>query len=316
MDLNYINNKFNKDNFESLISKNILITGANGMLGLAFKEIINLYIPDAKVFALGKNVLNVTDREKVLECVKLKPDYIIHCAALVNADYCEDNEEEAFNIFILGMKNIIELAKITGSKVFYPQSFLIYDGKELPITETTIPNPLCIYGKLKLKSEKMLLEELSGSLVVRMAGFFGGRGVDKNFVGKIIPYIAKIINEGQITIDIGDRVWQPTYTNDLAYNSLVLLANNKSGIYCMASHGEASFFDLTCLIIETLGISNRLKINKVSSLLISKNEKAKRPDVAYIENERLNKEKLDFQRNWRESIAEYLNHPYFLNLFK
>jgi len=305
-----------KDNFELLSSKIILITGANGMLGLAFKETINLYVPTAKVFAFDKKTLDVTDREKVLACKKLKPEYIIHCAALVNADYCEDNEEEASNVFVMGMKNIIELAKTTGSKVFYPQSFLIYDGKELPITEATCPNPLCIYGKLKLKAEKILLKELPDSLVVRMAGFFGGREADKNFVGKIIPHIAKLINEGKSSIEIGDRVWQPTFTNDLAYNSLVLLANKKSGIYCMASHGEASFFDLSCLIAETLGISDRLKLNKVSSLLVSKNEKAKRPEVAYIENKRLKKEKLDFQRNWRESIAEYLNHPYFLNLFK
>lgn len=316
MDLNCINDQFKKDSFESLSRKNILITGAYGMLGLAFKEIINHHIPTAKVFAFSKNMLDVADRKKVLECEYLKPDFIIHCAALVNADYCEEHEEVAYNVIVKGTKNIIELAKICGSKVFYPQSFLIFDGKELPITETTIPNPLCIYGTLKLKAEKMLLEKLPDSLVVRMAGFFGGREVDKNFVGKIIPYMAKLINEGQISMEIGDRVWQPTYTNDLAYNSLVLLANNKSGIYCMASHGEASFFDLTCLIVETLGISDQLKLNKVSSLLVSKNEKAKRPEVAFIENERLKNENLDLQRIWHESIIEYLDHPYFLNLFK
>ena len=32
-------------------------------------------------------------------------------------------------------------------------------------------------------------------------------------------------------MEIGDRVWQPTFTDDLAYNSLILLANNKSGKY-------------------------------------------------------------------------------------
>ena len=303
-------------NLNSLNYKNILITGANGMLGIAFKEIINLYIPNAKVFAFGKNRLDVTDREKVLECSSLNIQYILHCAALVNADYCEEHEEEASNIFISGIKNIIELAKITGAKVFYPQSFLIYDGKQLPITESTIPNPLNIYGLLKLKAETLLRDELPDSLVVRMAGFFGGREADKNFVGKIIPYFAKLINEGQSFIEIGDRVWQPTYTNDLAYNSLILLANNKSGLYCMASHGETSFFDLSCLIIETLGIGDRMILKKVSSLLVSKNEKAKRPEVAYIENERLRSEKLDLQRNWKEGIIEYLNHPYFYNLFK
>lgn len=311
-----MSNQYNNYELVSLSNKHILITGASGMLGLAFQEIINLYVPSANVFALGKNILNVLDREKVLECEKLKPDFIIHCAALVNADYCEDNEDEAFNIIVTGMKNIIELAKVTGSKMFYPQSFLIFDGKELPITETTIPNPLCVYGKLKLEAEKMLLEELPESLVVRMAGFIGGREADKNFVGKIIPHMAKLINEGHNSMEIGDRVWQPTYTNDLAYNSLVLLADNKSGIYSMASHGEASFFELSCLIVSTLGISDRLILKKVSSFIVNKNEKANRPEVAYIENQRLKNEKLDRQRNWQESLIDYISHPYFKNLFK
>lgn len=303
-------------NLNSINDKKIIITGAGGMLGHAFKEIINHYIPTAKVFSYNKNILDVRDKEKVLECKTLKPDFIIHCAALVNADYCEDNEKEAYNIFIQGMKNIIELAKITGSKIFYPQSFLIYDGKDIPITEVTKPNPLNIYGKLKLQSEQMLLQELPNSLVVRMAGFFGGREVDKNFVGKIVPHIAKIINEGHNSLDIGDRVWQPTYTNDLAYNTLVLLANERKGIYCMSSHGTASFFELTSFIVNTLNINDKIQLNKVSSELVTRSEKAKRPNLAIIKNKRLIEEGLDLQRTWQEGITEYLNHPYFINLFQ
>lgn len=305
-----------KLNFSFLGSKNILITGANGMLGRAFQEIIALYLPSAKIFAFGKNVLDVTDRAKVLECKKYNPHIIIHCAALVNADYCEDHEEEAYNIIVNGTKNIIELAKLTHSKIFYPQSFLIYDGKELPITESTFPNPLSVYGKLKLTAEKNILNELSGSLVVRMAGFFGGREIDKNFVGKIVPHFAKLINEGHKSIEIGDRVWQPTYTNDLALNVLVLLEHRKSGIYCMATHGKASFFELASVIVNILGINASIEIKEVSSAEVSKNERAKRPAVATIENVRLNAENLDFQRNWKESIIEYIDQPFFKNLFK
>ncbi len=315
MKKNIMNNPYNNYELGTLRNKNILITGADGMLGIAFKEIINLYIPSTKCFALNKDELNVLDREKILDSKNLNPDYIIHCAALVDADYCEDHEEEAYDIIVNGIKNIIELAKVTGAKVFFPQSFLIFDGKELPITETTTPNPLCVYGKLKLMAERILFEELPQSLVVRMAGFFGGREVDKNFVGKIIPHLAKLIKESRNSIEIGDRIWQPTYTNDLAYNSLLLLSNNEFGIYNMASRGSASFYELSVLIVDTLGIDDRIKLVKVPSVELSKQEKAKRPEIAIMENERLKKEKLDRQRTWQESIVEYLNHPHFKNLF-
>jgi len=107
------------DELNSLSNKNILITGAGGMLGTAFKETLNLYIPSVNIFAFNKNELNVLDKERILECKNLNPDFIINCAGLVNADYCEDNKVVAFNIIVNGMKNIIDLAKLTGAKVFF-----------------------------------------------------------------------------------------------------------------------------------------------------------------------------------------------------
>lgn len=305
---------YNKNELTPLNGKTILITGGDGMLGTAFREIITSYTDSVNIYSYGKQSFDVTNYEHVIKHSRLNPDIIIHCAAIVNADYCEENISEATNVKINGTQHIIELAKLCNSKVFYPQSFLIYDGKESHICEATKPNPLGIYGNLKYQSEQLLRNELENTLVVRMAGFFGGKEKDKNFVGKIIPHISKLIKAGEKKINIGDRVWQPTYTNDLAYNSLVLLANNKSGVYCMASHGEASFYDLTCQIMKILGISN-FNIDKVLANSVAKDEKAKRPEKAIIENKRLQTEGLDRQRPWQESLEDYINQEYFKNFF-
>ena len=76
---------------------------------------------------------------------------------------------------------------------------------------------------------------------------------------------------------IGDRVWQPTFTDDLAYNSLVLLANNKNGKYNMASHGSCSFFELTKELIKILNIEDRFTVSRISAKILSKREVARRP---------------------------------------
>lgn len=306
---------YDADVLVPLGGKRILITGANGMLGRAFQEVLGNLTPSAKVLALGKNELDVRLRDQVLRLVEFKPDFIIHCAAIVNADYCEDHPDEAYAVKVEGAKHIVELAARSGAKVFYPQSFLIHDGKQLPITETTVPNPLSVYGRLKLAAEQLVTDALPNALIVRMAGFFGGREIDKNFVGKFVPHIAKLIQSGVRSIEVGDRVWQPTYTNDLAYNTLLLLANNRQGVYCMASHGHASFFDMACDILRLLAIDDRFSIKPVPSGQMSVNEKAKRPETAIMENRRLVDEGLDRQRAWQECLAEYLNHPYFRTLF-
>ena len=302
-------------NLSEIQAKTFIITGANGMLGRAFEHTIKKQLPKAIIHAFGKDKLNILNKDQVLSYSVLKPDFIIHCGALVNADFCENNQNEAYEIIVKGTQNIVKLAQICNAKIIYPQSFLIYDGNENPITEKTIPNPLSIYGKYKLLAEEYILNILPNSLIIRMAGFFGGYEVDKNFVGKMIPYISKQMKEGINKIEIGNRVWQPTYTNDLALNSLLLLANNKDGKYVMASHGRASFFELTSLIVEKLALQNRLTLIEIDSSKLHTIEIAKRPKVAIIENEKLIKENLDIQRTWQESVTEYINNQYFKNLF-
>ncbi len=309
-----MNSRISKNELICLKNKCIIITGGQGMLGVAFSEVLTLNGINENVYVFSKSELDVTIREDVLDLQILNPDYIIHCAALVNADYCENNEEEAKNIIVNGTKNIIELSRLSNAKLFYPQSFLIYDGHVNPINEETLPNPLSVYGKLKLESEKLIIEAQIDSLVVRMAGFFGGREKDKNFVGKFISHIIKLIRNGKNYMEIGDRIWQPTFTNDLANNVLVLLANNKKGIYCMSSHGKASFYELSLNIIDELGLNNKFKVLKVKASQVTSNASAMRPKEAIIENSKLINEGFDFQRTWEDSLKEYLKHAYFKNL--
>jgi dTDP-4-dehydrorhamnose reductase len=300
---------------ENLAGKTFLITGGNGMLGRAFREQLERHAPAAKVHCLSKIELDVRNPEAFEPYVNARPDYVLHCAALVDADYCEEHADEGEESIVTGTSNVIEFARCCGSKLLYPQSFLIYDGAEPIIDESSEPQPLSVYGRLKLQAERLVLDSLPNSLSVRMGGFFGGGAVDSNFVGRIAVHLAKQIRQGLTQIEIGNRVWQPTYTNDLAANSLLLLAADRSGIYCMASHGSASFSTLTQEILQQLEASDRMGVQCVDAAVLAAKEKAKRPLSAIMRNHRLQAENFDRQRTWQESLAEYLNQPYFRNLF-
>jgi|APSaa5957512535_1039671.scaffolds.fasta_scaffold07562_2 dTDP-4-dehydrorhamnose reductase len=294
----------------------VLITGASGMLGKAFQEVLNLKYPDADVKALSSKVLDVTDHDEVMSYIQYNPDLIIHTAAKVDANFCEDHYEQAKNIIVNGTRNIIELADACNAKVLYPQSFLIFDGKVNPINEETIPNPLSTYGLLKFEAEKAIVDSNIDSLIIRMAGFFGGYQKDKNFVGKIIPVILGKIKSGVNEIEVGDRVWQPTYTFDLALNSMILLENNESGFYSMSSLNSASFYQLAVKITEYLGIDSLISVKEVSSQQFDKAEAAKRPHDAILSNEKLDRKGMNSQRNWEESLLEYLDDDYYKNMIK
>ena len=304
-----------RDYLKSLNGKKFLITGGNGMLGNSFLNQLKINIQNPKIYCLNKLELNVSNFNSFNKYIDLKPDFIIHCAGLVNADFCEKNKEDGRVNILEGTKNIMKYAKINNSKVFYPQSFLIYSDTNKTIDEDTIPRPLSVYGNLKLEAEKIVLDSSENTISVRMGGFFGGEEKDTNFVGKIIPHISKLIKQGQREIEIGDRVWQPTFTDDLAYNSLILLANNKRGKYNMASHGSCSFFELTNELLKILNLKKIFTLSQISAKILSKREVARRPLSVIMSNNRLNQENLDRQRDWKISLKEYLEKPYFNNLF-
>jgi dTDP-4-dehydrorhamnose reductase len=300
---------------KNLSGKKFLITGCKGMLGNSFLNQLKAHVQNPKIYCFDKSELNVSDTKSFNKYKDLKPDFIIHCAALVNADLCEEDKKKGKVNILEGTKNIINFAKINNSKVFYPQSFLIYNDTNKLIDENTIPKPLSEYGNLKLEAENIVLNSSSNAISVRMGGFFGGEEKDNNFVGKITSHIAKLINAGENNMEIGDRVWQPTYTNDLAYNSLILLANNKNGKYNMASHGSCSFFELTNELLKILNIEKVFTINRISAKILNEREVARRPLSVVMSNSRLKQENLDRQRDWEISLKEYLKKPYFNNLF-
>ena len=294
-----------------LNNKNILITGSNGMLGVAFqKQLKKVAIP------LNRKDCDVTNIHEVMRLEKHDPHLIIHCAANVNADLCEKHPEQCRDTQVRGTENIIKLAQKTGATIFYPQSFLIFDGKEKPITESTTPNPLSVYGKCKLEASQLIQENTDNHLIVQMGGFFGGFNIDKNFVGKFVPHIIELIKQKVTSVKVGNRIWQPTYTDDIAKNSIILLDQNKRGIYNMASHGHASFYDVAVTCIEILGLSNLIEIVQVDASVVENEENAQRPASAIMQNKKLKIEKFDYQRKWQTSLSDYLTQPYFLNLVK
>lgn len=291
----------------------ILVTGGGGMLGSAIAEIAATsahFVPHA----LSHGDLDVRDAAAVMRLAdRIGGGWIIHCAAMVDVKGCANDPAAARAVIVDGTRNVASLAKASGARLLFPQSFLIYGGGDGLIGETTPPDPLSLYGALKLEAEAVALETVEDPLVIRMGGFFGGGPLDKNFVGRIIPAMHRALSRGDAVFPVGDRVWQPTWTRDLAANALHLMHLNASGRYQMASHGEAAFHEVAAEIVTALGWTGRLRVEPVASALVAQAETGpeRRPDRAVMACERLRREGRDLQRDWRATLNAYLTHPHF-----
>ncbi len=291
----------------------VLVTGGAGMLGLAFAEqgSINNAM---EVRALPKAVLDVRDMDQVMAWADwVEGGWIIHCAATVDVQACARDPEAARQTLVDGARNVSVLARAANARLFYPQSFLVYEGGQDPIAECTEPAPLSLYGELKWEAEQIIRDAQSDALVVRMAGFFGGDDADKNFVGRIIPVMHRAMMGGAEVFEVGDRVWQPTWTRDLAENSLYLMQAQRTGVYQMSSHGHAAFHEVASQIVEALGWGARFRIQPVPAADVAAAEAGpeRRPDRAVLGCERLKRENADMQRDWRSTLNAYLASPFF-----
>lgn len=289
----------------------VLVTGGDGMLGRAFRDEAAAF-PRFDVRAPGRDQLDVRDRAAVASWRDwVSGGWIVHCAARVDVEGCAREPEAARETIVAGTRNITAMARDARARLLYPQSFLTYDGRDNPIPETETPRPLSLYGALKYEAEQVVREGVDDSLVIVMAGFFGGEAADKNFVGRIIPPMHAAMLRGATTFDVGDRIWQPTWTRDLAYNTLHLMAREAVGRYQMACRGHASFAELAQEIVDALGWGARFAINPVSADAVAQSELGRRPAAAILTCERLEREHANLQRSWQATLRAYLQHEFF-----
>lgn len=291
----------------------ILVTGGAGMLGAAFAGAATRSARfDAKVFSRAQ--LDVRDPDAVMQFAgSVSGGWIVHCAAVVDVKRCAQEPAQSRATIVEGTRNVVALARAANARLLFPQSFLVYSGGEGLIDEDAPPAPLSLYGQMKLEAEEIVHDALDDPLVIRMAGFFGGESADKNFVGRIIPAMHRAVMGGANTFPVGDRVWQPTWTEDLAENALHLMQAGAGGIYQMASHGEATFHEIAQQIVTSLGWGDRLQIERVPASSVAGEETGpeRRPDRAVMACERLRREGRDLQRDWRATLSAYLARPFF-----
>ena len=289
----------------------VLVTGGAGMLGSAFADQAGRFA-GFDLHVAPRAELDVRDADAVATWQdRVAGGWIVHCAGLVDVEGCAREPDFARQTIVDGTRNVAMLARDAGARLLYPQSFLIYDGRENPIREDEQPRPLSFYGELKLEAEQVVRDLTTDPLIIRMAGFFGGEAADKNFVGRIIPVMHAAILRGEKSFNVGDRVWQPTWTEDVARNSLDLMARGSSGTYQMACEGHATFAELAHEIVAALGWSDRLAITPVSAQAVAQSELGRRPDVAILSCDRLTAEQANGQQPWRAALNAYLAHEFF-----
>ncbi len=158
-----------------------IITGAAGLIGQYLVKTASRWAPGWDVLGLSRAELDLTERSNLQTRIHgLKPNLLIHCAALSRTKDCEQDPKQAHRINVEATAHLAQLSQ--DIPFIFLSSGEVFDGRTGWYGETDEPNPINVYGQTKLEAEQTVLQN-PGHTVVRIVLTAGmsERG-DRSFV--------------------------------------------------------------------------------------------------------------------------------------
>ena len=234
----------------------ILITGGSGLLGgkvaelaqARGDEVFSGYAHNAPGF--GKAVkFDLLDGSGISETImRIKPEVIIHSAALTDVDRCERERELAYKINVEGTRIISEVSKQIGSFLIYISTDYVFEGSRGMYREDDSPNPLSYYGLTKLLGEQFC----DHGCIARSCVIYGSRPAS----GKVnfALWAINSLGANQPIHVVTDQFITPTLNSSLA--AMVLEAGERQldGTYHLAGASRISRYDFAITVARMLDL--------------------------------------------------------------
>lgn len=258
----------------------IFITGGSGLLGANLTRMASerfetyaayhqhpVKIKNCKTFRM-----DITNPQEVIQTItKIRPELIIHTAALTDVDYCEDHHEAARSLNVDGTRNLAKAAEGTGAKFIYISTDSVFDGKRGMYSEEDTPNPLSYYAKTKLEGER-LLEKLDLNYNIARTSIYGWNAQEKLSLAEWV--IHGLQNKKEMAM-FTDVFFSPILVNNLAEALFEIYERDLRGILNVAGAERCSKFHFGEKIAERFDL-DKTKIKPIS-IDDFKNFKAPRP---------------------------------------
>jgi dTDP-4-dehydrorhamnose reductase len=269
-----------------------LLTGAAGMLGRDLQSALS----GRFVTALSRSELDITDAAAVSEAVA-GHTVVINAAAYTNVDEAESHEEDATAINATGAGNLARAAAAHGATLVQYSTDYVFDGTATePYDENGALAPQSAYGRSKAAGETLVRSlNPNHSHIIRTAWLYGEHGA--NFASTMLRLAAE---RDTLTV-VSDQIGQPTWTSDLANQTVALLDSGvPAGIWHGTSSGQASWFDFARAIFAEAGYDPE-RISPVSSEQFVR--PAPRPPYSVLGHARWAMSGLAPIRDWRDALT-------------
>lgn len=278
-------------------SKRILVTGANGQLGMEMR-ILGAVAPNEYIFT-DVEELDITDKKAVEDFVcQNNIQIIVNCAAYTNVDRAEEDEATAERINAEAVRNLAEAVKRVDGTLFHISTDYVFGGVgNTPRTEDMPLDPQGAYGRTKLHGEQAIAEVGCKAIIIRTAWLYSEFG--KNFLLTML----RLTKEKPAINVVFDQVGTPTYAGDLALTIFSIIEGDmyagNEGVYHFSNEGVCSWYDFAQEIATAMG-HKECKISPCHSDEFP--SKVKRPAYSVLDKSKIKRTFGVEIPHWRESM--------------
>jgi len=284
----------------------IALIGANGQLGSDIITAAN-DLEDFSITPLTHEQIKIEDPQSVRSTLDpITPDMVISTAAFHRVDDIEAEYEKAFQINAFATKSLAMYCEEKKIPFMYFSSDYVFGqeaSRNTPYTETDAPGPLSTYGVSKLAGEHFASAYCSKVYVIRSSGLYGVKG-SSGKGGNFVQTILQKARARESLKVVSDQVLTPTSTQDLAQQIIVIIKNEKPGLYHATNEGQCSWYEFTQEILRLAKLD--VKVEPITSDQYP--AAAKRPHYSVLENAKLKSMNCNVMRDWKVALAEYLKN--------
>ena len=269
---------------KNLMNK-ILITGSNGLLGQKLVELLHKSAKNQVIAtARGENRLpftdgyeyksmDITNREQVQDVIdKVKPNVIIHTAAMTNVDQCESEKDTCWQQNVSSVEYLVEACKKNDCFLLHVSTDFIFDGKAGPYKEDAEANPISFYGWSKYAAEKAVTNSDIRWGIARTVLVYGiAHDMSRT---NIILWVKKSLEDGKNIKVVTDQWRTPTLAEDLAKGCALIAEKEVEGIFNISGKDFLTPYEMAMMTADYFKLDKSL-ISKADSTTFS--QPAKRP---------------------------------------
>ncbi len=235
----------------------LLITGGSGLLG---GSLLRLGRSQHQIWATMRRhplpvdgvqslPLDLTQGQAVAEALRqVRPQAIIHAAALTEVDYCEDHRDEAWAQNVVVTQHLAQAAAELGCPLVYISTDFVFDGRRGGYTEEDDPNPLNYYALTKLEGEERVRR--AGEYLIARTTIYGWNSQPKT---SFAEWILKELHEGRQPRLFTDLFWSPIFTDNLARALFEAVEKGLRGLYHIAGSQRCSRLEFGQALMAQVG---------------------------------------------------------------